>query len=397
MPELVSRKGSHIYPGKSSIYCPPRYIVPIWKLVIWCGQLNKRLVVGRVWTNRATRPAFCRLWNGIFDAVDRLTNQKLTFRLFSKTAKLICGIGDSEAAQAQGFADCILSRNLNNPAVSGQSSFSADEILLYLWKTCIVHYIRGVLELCSHIAPEELEYLQNFPYLSMNDKIETFNLFCNISQNKKIKAWWAHKTMYPWLLPSLNRHLTQMNKNHFDLAPNNSNAVEGSHVQDNQVKGVGRSMVMAAMMTEKSDNKTARVIQQAIQNGILTKANNTPQDRFTSNATRQDGRRSKARESSATSSALNEIELELAATQQRAKELREQAKSLKEQHPGLKSRRKTKQPTAGPSRHPDAIVLSDDDAQPGKHWELEHDFIGLQDGTFVEVPNCHQAIKVCHC
>ncbi|KAJ7579963.1 hypothetical protein C8J56DRAFT_896592 [Mycena floridula] len=90
---------------------------------------------------------------------------------------------------------------------------------------------------------------------------------------------------------------------------------------------------------------------QAIQNGVLTKVNNTPQDRFTSNATRQNSRRSKAQESSATSSALNEIELELVATQQRAKELREQAKSLKEQHPGLKSQRKMKRPTAGASRH----------------------------------------------
>ncbi|KAJ7600182.1 hypothetical protein C8J56DRAFT_879912 [Mycena floridula] len=353
----------------------------VWKLVIWSSQLNKRIVVGRVWTNRATRAAFCRLWNAIFDAVNRITKKKLTFRLFSRKAQLLCGVGDSEAAQAQGFADCILSRNLNDPAESGLPSFSADEILLYLWKTCLVHYIHGVLALWSYIETEELEYLKNFPHLSSNDEIETFWTFCESSKSPKIQAWWNHKTMYPWLLPSLNRHLTQMKKSWFDLAPNDSNAIEGSHVQVNQVNGIGRSMVEGVMMAEKGDSETARIIKQATQTGVLTKSNNTPQDRFTSNATRHEKCNQQAQESHARTSALEKIKTELAATQQRTKELREKAKLLKEQHLGLKSRRKCRQPLAGPSRHPDAIVISNNEESHPK-FDLQCDFIGLQDGTF---------------
>lgn len=64
------------------------------------------------------------------------------YRLFLKSAKLFCAIGDAEAAQAQGFGDTVLARNLNNPSVSGLTSLTSDDILFHLWKTCIVYYTR---------------------------------------------------------------------------------------------------------------------------------------------------------------------------------------------------------------------------------------------------------------
>ncbi|KAJ7584488.1 hypothetical protein C8J56DRAFT_893141 [Mycena floridula] len=326
------------------------------------------LVVGRAWGNRATRTVFGHIWNGTFAAVDYLTNKKVTFRLFSKTAKLLCAIGDSEAAQAQGFGDCILARNVNDPSVSGLQSFSSDEILLYLWKTCIVHYIRGVLALEPHISADELAYLKNFPYLDTNDEIETFKAFCSSSGNQKI----AGKLVEPQDCISL------MNKDHFDLAPNDSNAIEGSHVQDNQVNGIRRNLRAAILMAEKSDAELARILQQATHNRVLTKDNNTPQDRFTSNAARHSASRSKKRQSQARATHLDELDTEIQATQQKLKELRKSKRSLKQPT--------TKLQTSGAgSIKSEPIFIQDDDQLPDSSiisYMDPYTFAGSHDGTF---------------
>ncbi|KAJ7572462.1 hypothetical protein C8J56DRAFT_905480 [Mycena floridula] len=329
-----------------------------WKLVIWSSQLNKH--APHFDFGNSTRTAFGHIWNGTFAAVDYLTNKKVTFRLFSKTAKLLCAIGDSEAAQAQGFGDCILAQNLNDPSVSGLQSFSSDEILLYLWKTCIVHYICGVLALEPYISADELAYLKKFPYLDTNDEIETFKAFCS--------DWWSHKTAYPWLLPSINRHLTQMNKDHFDLAPNDSNAIEGSHVQDNQVNGIQRNLQAAILMAEKLDAELARILQQATHNEVLTKDNNTPQDRFTSNAACHSASRSKK----------HELDTEIQVTQQKLKELRKSKRSLKQPT--------TKLQTSGAgSIKSELIFIQDDDQLPDSSiisYMDPYTFAESHDGTF---------------
>lgn len=88
-----------------------------WKLVIWVGEFNKHMlyslgspyilcshlilgvVIGWVWSNRATRGAFQLVWDGIFDAVKVLTGKELVFQLFSKSSELMGAIGDAEGAK----------------------------------------------------------------------------------------------------------------------------------------------------------------------------------------------------------------------------------------------------------------------------------------------------------
>jgi hypothetical protein len=60
--------------------------------------------------------------------------------------------------------------------------------------------------------------------------------------------WWAHKQSYPWLLPSLNRELSHFDKRHWDLTPSDSNPIEGSHVQDNQVNSTNRTLLEAILL-----------------------------------------------------------------------------------------------------------------------------------------------------
>lgn len=46
--------------------------------------------------------------------------------------------------------------------------------------------------------------------------------------------WWAQKKMHAWLLPSIIRHLTKMPLKFWDLVPSDTNALEGSHADDNR-------------------------------------------------------------------------------------------------------------------------------------------------------------------
>ncbi|KAF8128287.1 hypothetical protein K438DRAFT_2000450 [Mycena galopus ATCC 62051] len=60
-----------------------------WKLIIWLNSIDKRIVIGRVWSNRATRSAFVLVWNGIFEAIETITSQKLNFQQLDKETAIV--------------------------------------------------------------------------------------------------------------------------------------------------------------------------------------------------------------------------------------------------------------------------------------------------------------------
>jgi hypothetical protein len=96
--------------------------------------------------------------------------------------------------------------------------------------------------------PRRLQYIVTFARPRQIPKFRVRNL----SNSKLAKlidrsGWWAHKISYPWLLPSLNRSLTQMSHLHWDLTPGDTNPIEGSHVQDNQVNRTNLTILEAVL------------------------------------------------------------------------------------------------------------------------------------------------------
>ncbi|KAF8983291.1 hypothetical protein BDQ17DRAFT_1378123 [Cyathus striatus] len=253
-----------------------------FKVVIWVGALNRSLVVGRVWSNSATREAFFNIWNGLFSSVKVVTGKELNFHIFSPSSPLLGVIGDAEGAQAQGFGDMVLARSLNKSNQTGIILSDSDSVLLHLWKTCLVHFNRGVLNLRSHISEQDEYYLKSFPSLDSDLSIQRYKNFClQLGQrNKKVKDWWAHKLSYPWLLPSLNRHLSLMHPDHWDLLPSNTNIVESSHANDNHVTSTNHSLLQAILFAKALDNNTARVLKASVGSGVLTNSFNSDQQRF---------------------------------------------------------------------------------------------------------------------
>jgi hypothetical protein len=132
-----------------------------WKLLIWLKGLDKSkplpysmfgkieiylfegTVIGRVWSNKATREASVVVWNGIFEAIKLIPGKSL--KVFSKKSSLLGAIGDSEGAQAQGLGDVIILRQMNTPHVNGVPTVTVVSILLFIWKTCLVHFKRYVV------------------------------------------------------------------------------------------------------------------------------------------------------------------------------------------------------------------------------------------------------------
>ena len=83
----------------------------------------------------------------------------------------------------------------------------------------------------------------------LNNKVQSeFFYMKPNSSDLRISDWWAHKLSYPWLLPSLNRKLSHMDNRHWDLTPRDTNPIEGSHAQDNQVNDTRRSLLEAILL-----------------------------------------------------------------------------------------------------------------------------------------------------
>ncbi|KAJ7442082.1 hypothetical protein B0H11DRAFT_1929029 [Mycena galericulata] len=196
-------------------------------------------------------------------------------------------IGDSEGAQAQGLGDVIILRRMNLLTVNGHATIDVDSILLVIWKTCIVHFHRGVFALKAYISENDLQYLLGFPYLCSETELQEYYTFCAESSVTKVQSWWAHKLSYPWLLPSLNREISRMDKRHWDLTPRDTNPIEGSHAQDNQVNRTKQSLLDAILLTKKLDSETARIIGATMTSGVMENPNNSLETRYKNQAQRQ--------------------------------------------------------------------------------------------------------------
>ncbi|KAJ7878497.1 hypothetical protein B0H14DRAFT_3777089 [Mycena olivaceomarginata] len=305
------------------------------KLLIWLHGNDKRVVIGRVWSNRVTRDAFFRVWSGIFDAIHTITGFTMNFKVFSKNCSLLGAIGDSEGAQAQGLGDFITLRRLNTPTANGSSTVDVDGILKVSWKTCLVHFKRGVFALETHVEAFVFQILLGFPYLEMEAEFDDFKAFCTNSTNAKIKG--------------------------------DTNPIEESHAQDNQVNHTNHSLLEAILLHVSSllndgnisdhfisareyDQQTARVVKASAEAAILENGNNSLQARFAALSRRQARARIKKAELEMRDSGKH-LKANLEAAERREKEKELEIQKLRAQLsalPVLPSNARQR-PQAGPS------------------------------------------------
>jgi hypothetical protein len=59
--------------------------------------------------------------------------------------------------------------------------------------------------------------------------------------------WYKQKISHPWLLPSLNRFLSRIDGESWDLTPNHTNIAESAHAARNAETSIGVAVVTAIL------------------------------------------------------------------------------------------------------------------------------------------------------
>ena len=104
---------------------------------------------------------------------------------------------------------------------------------------------RNIDKLPNSILKEMIMWLKGFMGLKTTEEILEWHEFCKNSSNAAVLDWYQQKKDYLWLLPSLNRSLTRIDNESWDLTPNCTNLVETTHAATNAVTLIGKKILEA--------------------------------------------------------------------------------------------------------------------------------------------------------
>jgi hypothetical protein len=106
------------------------YIIPTY---------HTGVILATIYTTRATRTAFFKIFSAFAQVVQTLTGYPLCFTAINGPG-LDAMIVDADVAQAQGFGDWLFS--INNPDYSKLHPSCGEDLLPYALRLCSVHYER---------------------------------------------------------------------------------------------------------------------------------------------------------------------------------------------------------------------------------------------------------------
>ncbi|KAJ7434410.1 hypothetical protein FB451DRAFT_998919, partial [Mycena latifolia] len=210
-----------------------------WEIAGFLDRFKKRLTFRSLYCDTATGEAFAQLFTELFDTIRLLTGQPLKLAPFFPDAKCRIVMLDGEVPQAQGFATFLA--KYNDPEISGISTRDAGELLKNSLKTCTLHFER-----------------HSIMGLSTQTEIDEWHEFCTQQTDEKIKYWYAHKLANPWVLPSVNKFLSNIKPADWDITPNHSNYVETAHAARNAETSVGVGLLTAILQAQERDNIKAK-------------------------------------------------------------------------------------------------------------------------------------------
>jgi hypothetical protein len=134
--------------------------------------------------------------------VKEATGHPLNFKVFDPKCSLLCVLADKEVVQALGLADSLNDQKSNNATIS-RIHATGEDLLLYILKTCWVHWChsscsssfsRNIDKLASYTDDVTLSYLCNFPFLTNDEDINRYTQFCLTSPIKQIRGtFWSNQ------------------------------------------------------------------------------------------------------------------------------------------------------------------------------------------------------------
>ncbi|KAJ6608408.1 hypothetical protein B0H10DRAFT_2194424 [Mycena sp. CBHHK59/15] len=154
---------------------------------------------------------------------------------------------------------------------------------------------RHIEELPQNIPKYVIAHLKSILGLKTKEEIDNWHTFCASQEDpNQIQDWYAHKLANPWILPSINKFLSKISSENWDITPNHSNYIESVHAARNAETGTHLrllTVILNMMVSRQTDgmevpsakssqaNKKWEAHKAAIRNSQLTSYDTLKEER----------------------------------------------------------------------------------------------------------------------
>ncbi|KAJ7799505.1 hypothetical protein B0H14DRAFT_3787817, partial [Mycena olivaceomarginata] len=214
-----------------------------WEVASMSDRFKQRITFASLFCDVKTTEAFTQLFTELFDTIARVTGKPLKLAPFFPDAKCRIVMLDGEVPQALGLGHFLV--GYNDPEIS-------DELPRNIPRTVIMR-LKSILSLNSQ------------------HEIDAWHDFCAAQAHNDIKNWYAHKRANPWIPPSVNKFLSAITNESWDITPSHSNIVETAHAGRNVETSIGVGLLTAILQSQVRDNAKAAELLQIEQKGVMRK------------------------------------------------------------------------------------------------------------------------------
>ncbi|KAJ7231977.1 hypothetical protein C8J57DRAFT_1729999 [Mycena rebaudengoi] len=233
-------------------------------------RFQQRLTFGSLYCDTQTKEAFAQLFTELFDTIFQVTGERLKLAPFYPDAMCRVIIMDGEVPQAQGYAQFLAT--YNDPSISGISTCDPNELLSKNLKTCNPHFERHIDDLPKHIPIPVIARLKSIMGLETQIEMDAWHKFVAAQEVIEIQRWYAQKLAHPWILPCVNKFLSGISSDDWDLTPNHSNYMETAHAGRNAETGIQMQPLEAVLASQDRDNIKAQELVLIQRSGVMRKA-----------------------------------------------------------------------------------------------------------------------------
>ncbi|KAJ7129118.1 hypothetical protein C8R46DRAFT_1202508 [Mycena filopes] len=226
-----------------------------WEVAAFLDRFNHRLTFASLYCDTKSPEAFEQLFTELFAAIASFTGETFKLAPFFPDGKCRVIILDGEVAQAQGFGRFLV--KYNDPKLSGITTRDPIEILSSSLKTCSKHFERHIDELPNDISTAVIHQLKSILWLKSQDEIDEWHRCVAAETHPSIQNWYHQKLANPWILPSVNKFLSRIPADNWDITPNHSNLVETAHAARNAETAINVPLLTGIMQAQERDNAIA--------------------------------------------------------------------------------------------------------------------------------------------
>ncbi|KAJ7804925.1 hypothetical protein B0H14DRAFT_2611872 [Mycena olivaceomarginata] len=234
-----------------------------WEVASMSDRFKERITFASLFCDAKTTEAFTQLFTELFDTIARITGKPLKLAPFFPDAKCRIVMLDGEVPQALGLGHFLVV--YNDPELSGINSRKPHRATATLPQNFHID------ELPRDIPRTVIMRLKSIMSLDTQHEIDAWHAFCAAQAHNDIKNWYAHKRANPWILPSVNKFLSAITNESWDITPNHSNLVETAHAGRNAETSIGVGLLTAILQSQARDNAKAAELLQIEQKGVMRK------------------------------------------------------------------------------------------------------------------------------